>query len=163
VLHHSVIGGRRHAITTSTQREVTIAGKEEKRKPNEIESAKSMTDIKTKDVPNNTNIELHIQPMTLPPDGREVTTQHIVSRETTNISLEVQNEVAETNEHGEKRRSNFRLTMIMLALFLSLFIAALDATIVSTAVPTITADLDSPSGYSWIGGAYLIANAAGAP
>jgi hypothetical protein len=124
-----------------------------------------MTDIKTKDVPNNTNIELHtsIQPMTLPPDGRELTTQHMLSNEPTKISLEVANEGAETNEHGEKRRSNFRLTMIMLALFLSLFIAALDATIVSTAVPTITADLDSPSGYSWIGGAYLIANAAGAP
>ena len=36
-------------------------------------------------------------------------------------------------------------------------------TIVATAIPTITADLNSASGYSWIGGAYLLANAAGAP
>jgi hypothetical protein len=121
-----------------------------------------MTDVKAKDGINNTNT-IELQPLTLPPDGREITTQHVVSSETTKISLEVQNEGAEINQYGEKRRSNFRLTMIILALFLSLFIAALDATIVSTAVPTITADLDSPSGYSWIGGAYLIANAAGAP
>jgi EmrB/QacA subfamily drug resistance transporter len=60
-------------------------------------------------------------------------------------------------------RSKLRITLILTALFLSLFVAALDATIVSTAIPTIVADLDSPSGYSWIGGAYLIANAAGAP
>ena len=68
-----------------------------------------------------------------------------------------------SNDNITKSRSRFRLTMIIVALFLSLFIAALDATIVSTAVPTITADLHSPSGYAWIGGAYLIANAAGAP
>ena len=36
-------------------------------------------------------------------------------------------------------------------------------TIVATAIPTITSDLRSSSGYSWIGGAYLLANAAGAP
>ncbi|KAL8933684.1 MAG: hypothetical protein Q9211_005645, partial [Gyalolechia sp. 1 TL-2023] len=46
---------------------------------------------------------------------------------------------------------------------LSIFIAALDATIVATAIPTISADLESPSGYLWIGSAYLLANAAGAP
>jgi EmrB/QacA subfamily drug resistance transporter len=60
-------------------------------------------------------------------------------------------------------RSKFRITMILVACFLSLFIAALDVTIVATAVPTITAELHSPSGYAWIGGAYLIATAAGAP
>ena len=46
---------------------------------------------------------------------------------------------------------------------LSLFIAALDMTIVATAIPTISSDLHSASGYLWIGGAYLLANAAGAP
>lgn len=46
---------------------------------------------------------------------------------------------------------------------LSLFIAALDMTIVATAIPTISSDLHSAAGYSWIGGAYLLANAAGAP
>ncbi|KAL8684422.1 MAG: hypothetical protein Q9224_006359, partial [Gallowayella concinna] len=46
---------------------------------------------------------------------------------------------------------------------LSLFIAALDITIVATAIPTISSELHSASGYLWIGGAYLLANAAGAP
>jgi EmrB/QacA subfamily drug resistance transporter len=62
-----------------------------------------------------------------------------------------------------RNRSALRITLILTALYLSLFIAALDATIVSTAIPTIVASLNSPSGYSWIGGAYLIANAAAAP
>lgn len=60
-------------------------------------------------------------------------------------------------------RSKFRITMILVACLLSLFIAALDVTIVATAVPTITSELHSPAGYAWIGGAYLIATAAGAP
>jgi len=33
----------------------------------------------------------------------------------------------------------------------------------ATAIPTITADLHSASGYAWIGGAYLLASAAAAP
>lgn len=45
---------------------------------------------------------------------------------------------------------------------LSLFIAALDQTIVATVIPTIAADLHSAAGYVWIGGAYLLANAAAA-
>jgi hypothetical protein len=46
---------------------------------------------------------------------------------------------------------------------LSLFVAALDATIVATAAPTISADLNSAAGYTWIGAAYLLANAASGP
>jgi MFS family permease len=44
-----------------------------------------------------------------------------------------------------------------------MFITALDQTIVATAVPTITHDLNSASGYVWIGGAYLLASAASGP
>ncbi|KIW12313.1 hypothetical protein PV08_09590 [Exophiala spinifera] len=62
-----------------------------------------------------------------------------------------------------KHRSRLRITMILTALYLSLFVAALDATIVATALPKITADLHSAAGYVWIGGAYLIANAAASP
>jgi MFS family permease len=50
----------------------------------------------------------------------------------------------------------------MIALALSMFVAALDQTIVSTAIPTIAAHFHSAAGYTWIGGAYLLANAAGA-
>ena len=46
---------------------------------------------------------------------------------------------------------------------LALFIAALDATIVATSIPTITAELHSASGYFWIGAAYLLASAAASP
>lgn len=66
-------------------------------------------------------------------------------------------------EEQIRPRSKFRKAMILTALYLSLFVAALDATIVATAVPIITADLKSAAGYIWIGGAYLIANAAAAP
>ena len=60
-------------------------------------------------------------------------------------------------------RTPFRTFTILIALYLTLFIAALDQTIIATAIPTITASLDSASGYTWIGGAYLIANAAAGP
>lgn len=38
--------------------------------------------------------------------------------------------------------------------------AALDATIVATAAPTISRDLNSAAGYTWIGAAFLLATAA---
>ena len=41
--------------------------------------------------------------------------------------------------------------------------AALDQTIVATSVPTISNQLHSSSGFVWIGGAYLLANAVAAP
>ncbi|OAP55086.1 hypothetical protein AYL99_10786 [Fonsecaea erecta] len=78
------------------------------------------------------------------------------------VPIEPLSELAEPTEQVQPR-SKFRLTMILIALYLSLFVAALDATIVATAVPKITAELHSAAGYIWIGGAYLIANAAAAP
>ena len=96
---------------------------------------------------------------------RPSTSSQIQQHDLPHIASTVENgaPVSEMAENGEKNRSKFRITMILTALFLSLFLAALDATIVATAVPTITNDLDSPSGYAWIGGAYLISNAAAAP
>ncbi|KAH8433698.1 MDR family MFS transporter [Aspergillus melleus] len=61
---------------------------------------------------------------------------------------------------SEKNRSRWKIFLTMIALSLSLFISALDQTIVATATPTISAELHSGTGYVWIGGAYLIANAA---
>ncbi|KAF1987284.1 putative MFS transporter [Aulographum hederae CBS 113979] len=79
--------------------------------------------------------------------------------------IEVQdlNHILPIDGSSEKNRSNFRIWAIMIALCLSLFIAALDQTIVATAIPTISADLHSATGYTWIGGAYLLANAAASP
>jgi MFS family permease len=45
----------------------------------------------------------------------------------------------------------------------TLFITALNQTIVATAIPTISSQLNSASGYAWIGGAYLLSNAAAGP
>ncbi|KAJ6070106.1 hypothetical protein N7499_011993 [Penicillium canescens] len=59
-------------------------------------------------------------------------------------------------------QSRIRIVTVMIALALSMFVAALDQTIVSTAIPTIAAHFHSAAGYTWIGGAYLLANAAGA-
>lgn len=61
------------------------------------------------------------------------------------------------------QRSKLRLFAIIGALYLSLFLAALDATIVSTAIPTISSHFGSASGYTWIGAAYLLANCAAGP
>lgn len=51
----------------------------------------------------------------------------------------------------------------MLALCMAVFLAALDVTIVTTALPTITEHFGSASGYTWIGSAFMLANAASIP
>ncbi|EXJ84231.1 hypothetical protein A1O3_04898 [Capronia epimyces CBS 606.96] len=61
------------------------------------------------------------------------------------------------------RRSTFRTLTVMIALFSAEFIAALNTTIVATAIPTICSDLQSASGYSWIGASYVIATTAVGP
>ncbi|TVY93697.1 MFS-type transporter [Lachnellula willkommii] len=63
----------------------------------------------------------------------------------------------------EEPRNKFRLAAILTALYLAMFVTALDQTIAATAVPTITYDLNSASGYVWIGGAYLLSCAASGP
>ncbi|CZR52195.1 related to MFS transporter [Phialocephala subalpina] len=79
------------------------------------------------------------------------------------IELTVPGELVVTEELGVKKRSKVRLIAIVVALNLVLFISALDQTIVATAIPTIVSDLGTASGYVWIGGAYIIANAASSP
>ena len=46
---------------------------------------------------------------------------------------------------------------------LSTFIAALDVSIIATAVPIITNELGSASGYTWIGGSFTLAQAVSGP
>ena len=60
-------------------------------------------------------------------------------------------------------RSKGKVALIMLALCMAVFLAALDVTIVTTALPTITEHFGSASGYTWIGSAFLLANAASIP
>lgn len=49
------------------------------------------------------------------------------------------------------------MTLVLTALSLTMFLAALDQTIVTTALPTITADLKgNSSDYAWVGTAYML-------
>ncbi|KAF2662539.1 MFS transporter-like protein [Lophiostoma macrostomum CBS 122681] len=92
------------------------------------------------------------KPMASLPDGTESQTQRPPSREP-----------SDTPPDG-KQRSTWRLALIVAALFVrvpnSAFQAALDATIIATAAPTIAKELKSAAGYTWIGAAFMLANAA---
>src|ERR1700734_2487515 len=59
--------------------------------------------------------------------------------------------------------SHRRILVIIGALMLGMFLAALDQTIVSTALPTIVADLHGGSHLSWIVVAYLLAATVSTP
>ena len=60
--------------------------------------------------------------------------------------------------------SKLRITIIMFSLCAALFLSALDVTIITTALPTIAAEFKaSNSGYTWVGSAYLLANAGSTP
>ncbi|CDQ19926.1 MDR family MFS transporter [Halobacillus karajensis] len=50
--------------------------------------------------------------------------------------------------------------LVLASIMLSMFLAAIEATIVSTAMPSIVADLGGFSLYSWVFSAYLLTNAA---
>src|SRR5487761_1110962 len=56
-----------------------------------------------------------------------------------------------------------KILIIIGALLLGMFLAALDQTIVSTALPTIVADLHGASHLSWIVVAYLLASTVSTP
>ncbi len=57
-----------------------------------------------------------------------------------------------------------RIAVIMLSLCIALFLAALDMTIITTALPAIAGHFSaSTSNYTWVGSAYLLANAASVP
>lgn len=53
--------------------------------------------------------------------------------------------------------------VVMLALCMAVFLAALDVTIIATPAPTIVEHFHAPGGYTWIGSAFMLANAASVP
>lgn len=59
--------------------------------------------------------------------------------------------------------STAQTATIMACLCACVFVAALDITIVATALPTIAAHFASPSGYTWIGTAFILAHTATTP
>ncbi|KAH7076944.1 major facilitator superfamily-domain-containing protein [Paraphoma chrysanthemicola] len=60
-------------------------------------------------------------------------------------------------------RSKLKITLIMFSLAVAVLLVALDITIVTTALPTISEEFNSASGYTWVGSAYLIAQSAATP
>lgn len=61
-------------------------------------------------------------------------------------------------------RSKANIALIMASLLIAVFLAALDTTIITTAVPTISAHFhSSEADYTWIGSAYLLAASAAIP
>lgn len=63
----------------------------------------------------------------------------------------------------EAGRTKVETVLVVSALCLTLFLAALDSTIITTAIPTISHEFHSSSGYVWIGSGYLLGNAAFVP
>ncbi|KAG9255928.1 major facilitator superfamily domain-containing protein [Emericellopsis atlantica] len=70
---------------------------------------------------------------------------------------------AASPDEPEAQRTKLENFLIIFALCLALFLAALDVTIITTAIPTISAHFNSSLGYIWVGAAYLLGNSAFAP
>ncbi|KAF2969693.1 hypothetical protein GQX73_g3932 [Xylaria multiplex] len=103
------------------------------------------------------------------------TTNH-ESRKAADGSNDVPKEIGSTDENGatttppngadqspQGGRSGLEMAVIMVALCSALFLAALDATIVTTALPTIVGEFNASSGYTWVGAAYTLASSATVP
>lgn len=60
------------------------------------------------------------------------------------------------HEDGPNRPGALRLVLIFVALCLATLCCALDATIIATAIPTITTEFNSFQDYSWYNAAYLL-------
>lgn len=56
--------------------------------------------------------------------------------------------------------SNLNLSLILLSILLTVLLVALDATIIATALPTITSEFNSLSDYAWYNSAYLLCTSA---
>ncbi len=57
---------------------------------------------------------------------------------------------------GTEYPSPFRLTIVLLSLFLGTFLVAIDTTIVSVAIPKISTQFHALNDVGWYGSAYLI-------
>ena len=67
---------------------------------------------------------------------------------------------AATQETDDGYPHGLRLTLIFISLVLTTFLVALDATIIATAIPTITAQFQSLDDVSWYNTAFLLTQCA---
>lgn len=105
--------------------------------------------------------------------NEDTTADHTIPKDTLNgsaSSSSIENEtplstddVPPPPDEPEATRTALQTFIIMASLCASVFLAALDMTIVTTALPSIAQHFDSSAGYTWIGSAYLLGNAASVP
>lgn len=88
---------------------------------------------------------------------------HTGGHEALAVAAEAHPGAGDVDERPGRRRSRVRQAGLMVALFSALFLASLNAKLTATAVPTICAELHSAAGYAWVGGAFLLGNAACGP
>ncbi|THX75890.1 putative major facilitator superfamily transporter [Aureobasidium pullulans] len=88
--------------------------------------------------------------------------EHLQIAEKHTIDQPLQEEITDDDD-PYNGRSKSKVAVIMLALCTAVFLGTLDSTIVTTALPTITEHFNSASGYTWIGSAFLLANASTIP
>lgn len=98
-------------------------------------------------------------------DSQEKPSSSGSSQEGVETKQDEENGGEEKGEQGGQLegRSKGKIALIMLALCMAVFLAALDVTIITTALPTISENFNSTAGYTWIGSAFLLANAASIP
>lgn len=99
-----------------------------------------------------------------PPSTRDTSEQN-ANGDATNSPVEEPFDNKLTKQESKADQfSKGRIAIIMFSLCMALFLAALDVTIITTALPTIGQHFNaSTSGYTWVGSAYLLANAASVP
>ncbi|KAI8940160.1 hypothetical protein NX059_003869 [Plenodomus lindquistii] len=100
--------------------------------------------------------------------GRDATTHghNVVKEDQTRANVAADAPVAAVVGPAEEdipERSELKIALIMFSLCVAVLLVALDITIVTTALPTISEEFNSASGYTWVGSAYLIAQSAATP
>lgn len=70
---------------------------------------------------------------------------------------------AEARGPGSRRNAPTSRPLVVLGLILALAMAALEATVVSTAMPTVIGDLGGIEYYAWVSNAYLVASSVSVP
>jgi EmrB/QacA subfamily drug resistance transporter len=97
------------------------------------------------------------------PDQEGAATPSPVDGETANGRSPQKPDLNRTTSRASEFSST-RIAIIIFSLCVALFLAALDVTIITTALPTIAQRFHANSAdYTWVGSAYLLANAASVP
>tara|TARA_R110002003_G_scaffold194_3_gene15181 strand:- start:10231 stop:10962 length:732 start_codon:yes stop_codon:yes gene_type:complete len=100
-------------------------------------------------------------------DGNAHEPQSVVDKQDhgDNVPLDATPATPAPAAHGDEApaRSKLKIAVIMFSLAVAVLLVALDITIVTTALPTISEEFNSASGYTWVGSAYLIAQSAATP